>query len=68
MGVELDINMEAVAKINKELYAIRKELDAVDAVKVFPNPFNPLTDKLPEHIDKEFDRPLRRPRAGTRPS
>ena len=29
MGVELDINMEAVAKINKELYAIRKELDAV---------------------------------------
>ena len=37
MGVELDINMEAVAKINKELYTIRKELDAVDAVKIFPN-------------------------------
>ena len=46
MGVELDINMEAVAKINKELYTIRKELDAVDAVKIFPNAFNPLTDKI----------------------
>ena len=64
MGVELDINMEAVAKINKELYAIRKELDAVDAVKVFPNPFNPLTDKLPEHIDKEFDRAVAAAKSG----
>lgn len=56
--------MEAVAKINKELYAIRKELDAVDAVKVFPNPFNPLTDKLPEHIDKEFDRAVAAAKSG----
>lgn len=37
--------MEAVAKINKELYTIRKELDVRwDAVKIFPNAFNPLTD------------------------
>ena len=56
--------MVAVAKINKELYAIRKELDAVDAVKVFPNPFNPLTDKLPEHIDKEFDRAVAAAKSG----
>ena len=28
--------MEAVAKINKELYTIRKELEAYDAVKQFP--------------------------------
>ena len=55
LGVELDINMEAVAKINKELYTIRKELEAYDAVKQFPNPFNPLTDKLPANIDKLFD-------------
>lgn len=59
MGVELDINMEAVAKINKELYAIRKELDAYDAVKQFPNPFNPLTDKLPAEIDAQFDRAVK---------
>ena len=58
LGVEFDVNMEAVAKINKELYTIRKELDAFDAVKQFPNPFNPLTDKLPAHIDKEFDKAI----------
>ncbi len=56
LGVELDINMEAVAKINAELLGIRKELDAYDAVKQFPNPFNPLTDTLPAHIEAEFDR------------
>ena len=54
LGVELDVNMEAVAKINKELYGIRKELEAVDASKQFPNPFKPLTDQLPAEIDKEF--------------
>ena len=53
--IELDVNMEAVAKINKELYTIRKELEAYDAVKQFPNPFNPLTDTLPANIDKLFD-------------
>lgn len=58
LGVELDINMEAVAKINKELYNIRKELEAYDASKQFPNPFNPLTDTLPDNIDKEFDKAI----------
>lgn len=58
LGVELDVNMEAVAKINKELFGIRKELEAVDASKQFPNPFNPLTDQLPENIDKEFDKAI----------
>ena len=55
LGIELDVNMEAVAKINKELYTIRKELEAYDAVKQFPNPFTPLTDTLPANIDKLFD-------------
>lgn len=55
LGVELDGNMEAVAKINEELHGIRKELEAYDASKQFPNPFNPLTDTLPAEIDKEFD-------------
>ncbi|WP_251622688.1 biotin/lipoyl-containing protein [Odoribacter lunatus] len=58
LGVTLDVNMEAVAKINKELHAIRKELEAVDATKQFPNPFNPLTDTLPADIDKEFDKAI----------
>jgi pyruvate/oxaloacetate carboxyltransferase len=55
LGIELDINMEAVAKINAELLHIRRELDAFDAVKQFPIPFNPLTDTLPAHVDQLFD-------------
>lgn len=58
LGVELDVNMEAVARINRELYGIRKELEAVDASKQFPKPFNPLTDTLPANIDQEFDKAI----------
>lgn len=58
LGVELDINMEAVAKINQELLTIRKELEAFDAVKQIPKPFNPLTDELPAEIDREFDKAI----------
>ncbi len=56
MGVELDINMEAVAKINHELFYIRKELADVDAVKMFPKPFNPLTEQVPAEIDAQIKR------------
>jgi len=59
MGVELNVNMEAVHKINTELYGIRKELAAFDTEKQFPNPFNPLTDKLPDEIEAEFDRAVK---------
>lgn len=58
LGVELDVNMEAVAKINHELFTIRKELDAYDAVKQFPKPFNPLTDTLPVEVDRLFDQAI----------
>lgn len=56
MGIEMDVNMEAVAKINAELLGIRKELVAYDAIGMFPTPFNPLTDKLPADIEAQFDR------------
>lgn len=62
-GIEISANMEVVAKINTELFTIRKELEAYDAVKQFPNPFNPLTDALPEEIDKAFDKALELARA-----
>lgn len=58
LGIELDVNMEAVAKINKELESIRKELAAFDTGKQFPKAFNPLKDKLPAEIDKEFDKAI----------
>lgn len=64
MGVELDVNMEAVAKINKELLEIRKELDMYDAVKKFPHPFNPLVDKVPANIEKEIDRAVAAAKSG----
>ncbi|MGQ1783900.1 biotin/lipoyl-containing protein [Saccharicrinis sp. GN24d3] len=64
LGVEMDVNMEAVAKINKELYTIRQELADVDAGKHYPNPFNPLTDKLPAEIEAEFDKAIKDAKEG----
>ncbi len=58
LGIELDVNMEAVAKINEGLLSIRRELEAYDAVKQFPKPFNPLTDTLPDEIDLLFDQAI----------
>ena len=59
MGVELDVNMEAVAKINRELLAIRAELADFDAVKSVAKTFDPLNDTIPAEIDAEFDRAVR---------
>ncbi|MDR1357724.1 MAG: carboxylase, partial [Tannerellaceae bacterium] len=56
LGVETDVNMEAVAEINRELFDIRRELEPFDAVKQFPKTFNPLTDALPAEIDRLFDK------------
>ena len=56
MGIELDVNMEAVGKINQELLNIRKELEAFDAVKQIAKPFDVLNDTLPSAIEQEFDR------------
>ncbi len=60
LGIELQANMEAVAKINGELKTIRKELElsVFGAEKPAPKAFNPLTDKLPAEIDAEFDRAI----------
>ncbi len=55
MGVEMDVNMDAVAKINHELFYIRKELADVDAVKMFPKPFDPTAEIVPE-LDALIDR------------
>ncbi len=57
LGIDLSVNMEAVAKINAELREIRKELNlsVFNKEKPEPKPFNPLTDKLPAEIDALFD-------------
>lgn len=55
LGIEMDVDMEAVDKINNELYNIRKELAEYDVTKSFPNKFSPLKDKLPAEVDRQFD-------------
>ena len=63
MGIEMDVNMEAVAKINQGLINIRKELASFDTTK-FPNPFNPLVDVLPAEIDSYFDKAIAAAKSG----
>ena len=57
LGIDLGVNMEAVAKINAELREIRKELNqsVFHTEKPEPKPFNPLTDKLPAEVEAWFD-------------
>ena len=55
LGIELDLDMDAIAKINKELLTIRKELSAFDTAKKFPRPFNPVEDSFPAEIDRFFN-------------
>ena len=58
LGVEVDVDMEAVAKIRTELKDIRKSLHDFDLVKSFPIDFNPLIDKLPDDVDALFDKAI----------
>ncbi|MFI3305818.1 MAG: biotin/lipoyl-containing protein [Rikenellaceae bacterium] len=57
LGIDMGVNMEAVAKINEQLITIRKELElsVFGAEKPLPRPFNPLVDKLPAEVDAAFD-------------
>lgn len=64
MDFELDINLEAVVRINERLFDIRKELDAFDAVKMFPRPFNPVTDEVPTEVALQIDRAVAAVKSG----
>ena len=61
LGIDLGVNMEAVAKINEELKGIRTELN----VSVFgkdkpaPKPFNPLADAVPAEVEAELNRAVK---------
>ena len=58
LGIDMGVNMEAVAKINERLKDIRTELN----VSVFgkdkpaPKPFNPLTDATPAEVEEQLNR------------
>ncbi len=61
LGIDLGVNMEAVAKINEQLKDIRSELN----VSVFgkdkpaPKPFNPIVDAVPAEVDQQLDRAVK---------
>ncbi len=61
LGIDLGVNMEAVAKINEQLKDIRTELN----VSVFgkdkpaPKPFNPLVDATPAEVEEQLNRAVK---------
>jgi len=58
LGIDLGVNMEAVAKINEQLKSIRTELNVsvFGADKPAPKPFNPVTDATPAEVEAQLDR------------
>ena len=65
LGVELDVNMQAVGEIRDRLLDARKALAAFDLNKDrMPRNFDPLADKLPADVEAEFDRAVAAAKAG----
>ena len=65
LGVELEVNMEAVGRIRAELLGARKGLSDFDLNKDnMPNAFDPLNDKLPAEIAALFDSAIEFAQAG----
>lgn len=58
LGIEVEVNMEAVGQIRKELRSTREQLHDFDLVKQFPKEFDPLTGVLPKEIDSLFDKAI----------
>lgn len=65
LGIDIGVNMEAVAKINEQLKDIRSELNisVFGADKPAPKPFNPLTDEVPAEVEAELDRAIKAAKA-----
>lgn len=59
LDIHVEVNMEAVGRIRKELKEVRTALADFDLHKDnFPIDFNPLTDRLPAEIDTLFDKAI----------
>lgn len=60
MGIELEVNMDAVAKIRAELVSARKALADFDLNKdKWPKDFDEAYKNMPAEIDAEFDRAIK---------
>lgn len=65
LGVELEVNMEAVGEIRSRLLDVRRQLAVFDLQKDhFPREFDPLNDTVPADIDALFDKAVAAARAG----
>lgn len=58
LGIEVEVNMEAVGAIRNELLGARKELKQFDLAAQLPKAFDPLKDVLPDNISAEFDKAI----------
>ena len=58
LGIDMGVNMEAVAKINEQLKDIRSELNisVFGSDKPAPKPFNPLVDATPAEVEEQLNR------------
>lgn len=65
LGVELDVNMEAIGQIRDRLLDARRSLAAFDLNKDhMPRPFDPLKDKLAAQVEADIDAAVEAARAG----
>lgn len=58
LKIDTGVNLDAVAKINKELRGIRKELVEFDEIKLFPIEFDISNYSLPNDINALFDKAI----------
>jgi pyruvate/oxaloacetate carboxyltransferase len=58
LGIDTGVNLEAVAKINRELKVIREELSEFDSYKQFPIEFDISSYKLPREINRLFTKAI----------
>lgn len=63
LGIEVDVNMEAVGAIRNELLNARHELKQFDLAPNLPREFDPLKDTLPANVSAEFDKAIECARA-----
>lgn len=65
LGIETEVNMEAVGRIRENLLGARKSLAQFDLNKDhMPRPFDPLKEQLPAEVDALFDEAIRCAKAG----
>lgn len=58
LGIEVDVNMEAVGAIRDELLNARLELKQFDLAANLPIAFDPLNDTLPTDVSALFDKAI----------